>query len=305
MARLPDFLRRTPPTGPPAPFVVASPRSGTTLLRMMLDAHPELAIPSETHFIPELIDSFDERRRSPDEVLEMLRSHRRWEDFHLDADELLARLREREPLDAGESLRAFFGLYAQTQGGKPRWGDKTPEYVEFMRPISNALPEARFIHVIRDGRDVAMSRVRWRMKRAGKKPPMQRLAKRWVKAVTGARKQGAKLPHYLEVRYEDLIGETEPTLRRICEFIDLPFAPEMLTYHEGAAERLAEIDHQLPETDNRVALEGEQRLSKHEMTTKPPEKDRIHAWRNEMSPEDQEIFLDVARDLLEELGYPT
>ena len=305
MAKLPDFLRRTPPAGPPAPFVVASPRSGTTLLRMMLDAHPELAIPSETHFIPELIDSFDERRRSPDEVLEMLRSHRRWEDFHLDADELLARLREREPLDAGESLRAFFGLYAHTQGGKPRWGDKTPEYVEFMRPVSKALPEARFIHVIRDGRDVAMSRVRWRMKRAGKKPPMQRLAKRWVKAVTGARKQGAKLDHYMEVRYEDLIAETEPTLRRICEFIDLRWAPEMLTYHEGAAERLAEIDHQLPETENRVALEGDQRLSKHEMTTKPPEKDRIHAWRNEMSAEDQEIFLDVARNLLEELGYPT
>ena len=79
----------------------------------------------------------------------------------------------------------------------------------------------------------------------------------------------------------------------------------MLTYHEGAAERLAEIDHQLPETENRVALEGEQRLSKHEMTTKPPEKDRIYAWRNEMSEEDQEIFLGVARDLLEDLGYPT
>ena len=93
---------------------------------MMLDAHPELAIPSETHFIPELIDSFDERRRSPDEVLEMLRSHRRWEDFHLDADELLARLREREPLDAGESLRAFFGLYAAEPGRQAALGRQDP-----------------------------------------------------------------------------------------------------------------------------------------------------------------------------------
>ncbi len=305
MARLGDFLRRTKPTGPPAPFVVASPRSGTTLVRMMLDAHPELAIPSETHFVPQLIEAFDERRLGPDEVLEMVRSHRRWQDFHLEASELEARLREREPLDAGESLRAFFSLYAQSRGGKTRWGDKTPEYVECMRPISKALPEARFIHVIRDGRDVAMSRVRWRMQRAGKKPPMERLAKRWVKAVTGARKQGHRLPHYMEVRYEDLIAETESTLRRICEFIELDFDPAMLSYHEGAAERLAEIDQTLPETDDRVALAGSERLSKHEMTTKPPERDRIFAWRTEMSEDDLATFESVAGELLKDLGYPT
>ena len=303
MARL-NFLRRKPPAGPPAPFVVASPRSGTTLLRMMLDAHSELAIPSETHFVPQLIEAFDQRRLEPREVLEMLRSHRRWQDFHLDAEELLARLREREPLDAGESLRAFFTLYAQSQGGKSRWGDKTPEYVEFMRPISNVLPEARFVHVIRDGRDVAMSRVRWRIKRAGKRPPMERLAKRWVKAVTGARKQGSRLPHYLEIRYEDLIAETEPTLRRICDFVELRFDPGMLSYHEGAAERLAEIDQTLPETDDRVALAGSERLSKHEMATKPPERDRIFAWRGEMSEEDLATFEAIAGDLLAELDYP-
>ena len=302
MPRLPRIFRSAP-DGPPAPFVVASPRSGTTLLRMMLDAHSELAIPSETHFVPELIDAFSERRLSPDETLELLREHRRWGDFHLEPAELLARLREREPLDAGASLRAFFSLYAQSQG-KRRWGDKTPEYVEAMRPISRALPEARFVHVIRDGRDVAMSRVRWRMKRAGKRPPMERLAKRWKKAITGARKQGERLPHYLEVRYEDLIADTEATLRRVCEFVELDFDDAMLAYHERAAERLAEIDQTLPETDDRVALAGSQRLSKHEMTTKPPERERIFAWRGEMSEEDLATFEAVAGDLLRELDYP-
>src|SRR5215208_2840186 len=114
-----SLRRRDRDAGPPAPFVVSSPRSGSTLLRMMLDAHRELAIPSETHFVPELIESFDEGDPSPEAVVAMLREHRRWDDFHLDSDALLAAMREREPLNAGNAVRSFFGLYAESQG-KPR-----------------------------------------------------------------------------------------------------------------------------------------------------------------------------------------
>jgi Sulfotransferase family len=295
------WRRRT--AGRPAPFVVSSPRSGSTLLRMMLDAHRELAIPSETHFIPDLIAAFDAGRPSAEEAVRMLREHRRWDDFHLSEPELLSRMREHEPLTAGDAIRSFFALYAQSQG-KPRWGDKTPEYVEHMREIERVVPEARFIHVIRDGRDVALSRTRWRLRRVGRKPPVERLARKWRRAITVARKQGGRLGHYMEVRYEDLIADTEPTLRRICEFAELEFDPGMLRYHEGAAERLAEIAHTLPEREDRTALAGEARLSKHEMTTKPPERTRIFAWRSEMSQEDLATFEREAGDLLAELDYP-
>jgi len=298
-----SLRRRDRDAGPPAPFVVSSPRSGSTLLRMMLDAHRELAIPSETHFVPALIESFDDADPSAESVVATLRGHRRWDDFHLDPDALLTSLHRAEPLTAGNAIRAFFGLYAESRG-KPRWGDKTPEYVEHMRQIERALPEARFVHVIRDGRDVALSRTKWRMKRVGRKPPVERLAKKWKKAITIARRQGNRLGHYLEVRYEDLVGETEPALRRICEFAELEFDPAMLHYHEGAAERLEEIAHTLPEREDRTALAAEARLSKHEMTTKPPERDRIFAWRGEMSEEDLATFEAEAGDLLAELGYP-
>ena len=298
-----SLRRRDRDAGPPAPFVVSSPRSGSTLLRMMLDAHRDLAIPSETHFVPDLIESFDDGDPSPESLVTTLRGHRRWEDFHLDADALLARLRDADPLTAGNAIRAFFALYAESQG-KPRWGDKTPEYVEHMRRIEGALPEARFVHVIRDGRDVALSRTKWRMKRVGRKPPVERLAKKWKKAITVARRQGKRVDHYLEVRYEDLVGETEPALQRICEFAELEYDPGMLRYHEGAADRLAEIAHTLPEREDRTALGAEARLSKHEMTTKPPERGRIFAWRGEMSEEDRVTFESVAGDLLEDLGYP-
>ena len=142
------------------------------------------------------------------------------------------------------------------------------------------------------------------MKRVGRKPPVERLAKKWKKAITVARRQGSKVGHYLEVRYEDLIADTEPTLRRICEFVELEFDPGMLTYYEGAADRLAEIAHTLPEREDRTALAADARLSKHEMTTKPPERERIFAWRGEMSDEDLATFEREAGDLLAELDYP-
>src|SRR3954468_18521703 len=85
------------PERPPAPFVVGVPRSGTTLLRLMLDAHPQLAIPPETHFLPKLIracqEELDADRDGRKRALELITQHRRWPDFGLDAADLEARLR--------------------------------------------------------------------------------------------------------------------------------------------------------------------------------------------------------------------
>ncbi len=136
--------RAAEPDQPPAPFVVGVARSGTTLLRLMLDAHPELAIPPETHFIPkvksgraaEAVGEGEMRRRAHEVITE----HRRWPDFGLDADELRAPLRRRtEPFNRRDALRAFYGLYAGKQG-KPRWGDKSPGYVRRMRRSARSCP---------------------------------------------------------------------------------------------------------------------------------------------------------------------
>jgi hypothetical protein len=269
---------------------------------MMLDAHPEVAVPFETHFVPELIAAVD-AGGGPDAALAVLTEHRRWGDFGLERDDLLERMRAHDPLTPGDAVRSFYLAYAASQG-KPRWGDKTPEYVEFMRPIAAAVGEARFVHVIRDGRDVALSRIRWRQKRSGKTPPVRRMARRWKEAITVAREQARKVDHYVEVRYEDLVAEPEPTLRRICDFVEIDYDPAMLEYHSRASERMAEIDRTLPGTEDRVELDASQRLAKHEMATKPPEKDRIFAWRRDMSEEDRAEFAAVAGKLLDDLGYP-
>ena len=133
-------LRAAAKAPPPAPFIVGATRSGTTLLRLMLDAHPELATPSETHFIPELIAAREKHGASPERMLELLTSHRRWGDFQIGADELAARWATIDPLTGPEAVRSFFHLYGEKRGKPDRWGDKTPGYVKSMREIQTYLP---------------------------------------------------------------------------------------------------------------------------------------------------------------------
>jgi Sulfotransferase family len=287
-------------TRPPAPFVVGVGRSGTTLLRLMLDAHPELAMPPETGFVPDLIAAARVDGATPEDLLTAVTSHRKWGDFGIEPEELRARWAALEPIRARSALRAFFELYAEKQG-KPRWGDKTPGYTMHMRQIAKTLPEARFVHVIRDGRAVAHSRI---TSLSLREVPMEQAARRWRKRVRHARKQGERLDHYLEIRYESLVTEPEATLRSVCDFIELDWDPVMLAYHQRSEERLAELDRDIPAWEGKLARSAESRMALHTQTTKPPDPARIDRWRGEMSAADLVTFESIAGDLLTDLGYP-
>lgn len=300
-------LRRRPPPEParlPAPFVVGVTRSGTTLLRLMLDAHPELAVPPETHFVPEAIDAFKAGEVTPQAFVALVSGHRRWPDFRLDPDELHDRVAALpEPLEPGPCVRAFYRLYAD-QADKSRWGDKTPGYLRKMGLIARHLPEARFIHLIRDGRDVALSITGLHFG----PDTVEEAAQRWVKRIGVARRQAERVEHYMEVRYEDLVEDSEATLRGICHYIELPWDTAVLDYHQRAPDRLAEITRDLPRSAERSAeaevIPAAQRVGIHALASKPPQADRVGRWRTEMEPADQAVFLEAAGDLLTELGYP-
>ena len=288
----------------PAPFVIGAARSGTTLLRMMLDANGQLAMPFETQLLPELLDARDEGADAA-ALAEMLVTHRRWPDFGLDADEIRGAFTSLEPFDLAEAMRAFYRAYAASQD-KPRWGDKSPGYALHVTRIGELLEEAHFVHLIRDGRDVRLSQ----LQRGSDHPNAKKHARRWRERVRTAQKEGAQLPgRYMELRYEDLIEDPEPQLRRICDFVRIDFDPAMLTYHERAGERLSEIDRDLPagtenaEERERPLFKAEDRLDFHKLTQEPPRTDRVAKWKQEMPAEDIEQFERVAGALLSELGY--
>jgi hypothetical protein len=238
-----------------------------------------------------------------DGVMELLTTHRRWGDFNLDPDELRTRLEAADRLDATTAARCFFGLYADGQD-KPRWGDKSPRYAVNMPLIKRTLPEARFIHLIRDGRDVALSALKGRDPRPEK---VEVTARRWKRRLARARGAAERVP-YIEVRYEDLLTDTEAQLRRICEFTELAWDPAVMTYYERAEERLQEMGDALPaQHPDRVEGKEERRRSRrmkrHALATTPPDPDRIAVWRRRMDPASLAAFEEIAGDELAELGY--
>ena len=271
---------------------------------MMLDSHPQLAIPPETHFIPALMEALKSRRKTgapmrATEVVDFLVAHRRWGDFGLDPSVLSERIEKEGEVYPDVVLRAFYALYAESQG-KTRYGDKTPGYVKRMGKIQRFLPEAHFIHLIRDGRDVALSR-RGRM--TAEELTIERHAKIWKRRIGRARRQMPRLEHYMELHYEDLIEDPQDALQRICAFINLTYDPAMLEYHEHSADRLQEIARDLDDDDGGALRPAEERIEAHTLVTQAPRSDRIGRWRKLMDPADVAAFEGIAGDLLDDLGY--
>jgi hypothetical protein len=284
-----DVARREPP----APFIVGTGRCGSTLLRLMLDANSRLAIPPETNFVAAGRAFALGGAMS---AAEALVEGPPWGDFNLSADEFVDRVREQRPDSFGGVLRIFYKLYAESRG-KSRWGDKTPLYTLGIALIHEQLPEARFVHLIRDGRDVALSM----MPLPFGPDTVTDMAHHWRRTLEKTRSRGRRLPYYTEVRYEDLVRDPAGILRRLCDFLDLDWEPAMLDYHQDASRRMSSElgDLVLP----KLTLSRSTRLDIHRRLDRPPQTDRVERWREEMSPADRRAFEGIAGETLEELGY--
>jgi len=267
----------------------------------MLDAHPELAVPPETSFLGLIASLRGEGAALRQRTFEIMTADRitisNWSDFGLDKDELRRRLEAIEPFDLGAGVRAFYSLYAERER-KPRVGEKTPGYIFAMPQIAALLPEARFIHVIRDPRDTALS---WRKTWFAPSQDFAVLGLAWKTNVEAGRRAGTMLQHYMEIRYEDLVTRSEPTLRRVCAFLSLAFTSSMLDYCAHGETRIARLQgRSLP--DGRM-VSREQRARIHANLAQPPLSDRIDVWRREMSDADRRRLEQAVGPLVHELGY--
>jgi hypothetical protein len=283
------------------PVVVGVGRSGTTLLRLMLDAHPDLCVPGETGFLLPVFEALRAGEQlDADRFAHLVTSFPTWPDLATDPAEFLAAVRRLDPFSVGRGTREFYRRYAEVRG-KSRWGDKTPVYGQFVPELLAVLPEAHLLHIIRDGRDVALSlRTTWFAPGEG----MAELARSWAAQVRSTRELAAGTDHCTEVRYEDLLAQPEDTLRRVCAAIDLDYRPAMLTYHHHAVGRLSEMrDRTLP--DGVTVITQQRRLDNHRFTSRPPDPGRAGRWRTELSRAEQDAFAAEAGDLLSELGYDT
>lgn len=270
-------------------FIVACARSGTTLVRAMLDRHPEVAIAPESHFIPEL---WKRRRRygpqgrveRPDVFLRDLVSHPRFRYWNVPRELLREDLRRLGPgASFADAVTAPHRAYAEWKG-KPRWGDKTPDYVGTLPLLASLFPDARFVHILRDGRDVALSMMDLGRLHRGPASP----ALFWARRVRRGRADGSALgpERYTELRYEDLIDDPDGVMRSLCRFLDLAFDPAIVEHRAGASAMVPEALRWM-----------------HRNLDRPPTKG-LRDWRTEMSPRDAARFQAVAGSTLAGFGYP-
>ena len=271
-----------PVTGAPL-IVLGVRRSGTTLLRVMLDRNRDLAVPDESYFIPQLA----RRHRTPVDPVAFVDDLRRLPtlvEWGLAPDAVAARLKG--GMTSGEAIGAVFAAYA-AERGKPRWGDKTPLYMQHLGVLERLFPDARYVHLIRDGRDAALSFLSvpeglmtegW-----GQPRDAEGFACQWATEIRSARSLGIRVgrARYLELRYESLVSDPEGELRAICTFARLEFDVGMLDY--------------VGRTDSA--------RKPHQRRLDEPPRTGVRDWRTEMAPEDVRAFEDVAGGVLAALGY--
>lgn len=266
-------------------FVVGASRSGTTMFRLMLNAHSRLDVPPETWFVIDLMNRFTPTQRlEPSDVsdaLDVILGHWRWREWGVPDDRLRNVASALQQPTLAELLDAMYRLH---DPGKARWGEKTPGYLTEITRLSRVFPDGKFIHVIREGRDVLVS-----LRKTGWHGDVSwAIAGYWADALREGRRQGKGLgdSRYLEIRYRDLVLETEPTLRLVCEFLGERFEEPMLRFYEFAAP-------QLPIAGRAF----------HSKTLRPPQASDLDRWRRELTRLQILLFEARAFETMRDFGF--
>jgi len=278
----------------PFVFVVGCPRSGTTLLQRMLNNHPQLAVAYDTLFIPATLRGQPEQNPAVTPALvDRIGRFHRFQRFGLPED-VLARLAP-EANDFAGLVGRIYDAFARLNN-KPLGGEKSPGYVRHMPVLQALFPWARFLHLVRDGRDVSLSLIDWGKQKHRPKGPARKYAMWaespvavsalwWAYKAERGRQDAALLrpATYMEITYESLVAEPEAALREVADFLQLPYSVDMVNFHVGKTVRRAGLSAKsawLPATKG------------------------VRDWRRSMKRDDLELFEALAGDCLSAFGYP-
>ncbi len=254
-------------------------RSGTTLIRVILDTHSQICCGPEGDFFM--------RPLMPGDREEIEEYARRFDFTVPEVEELISNTKSH-----AEFIDRFSAIYAE-RNQKEFWAAKGPRFIYRIDYIFKHFPNARFIHMIRDGRDVVCSlqthpryrivdgeRVKTNIRR-----PIEECVERWIKD-TRVGMAYRNDPRYCEVRYEDIVNDSEPVLRKLFAFLEVDWEDDVLRFHEvETASRDASKFPQNPEA------------------TKPVYHSAIGRWKTDLSKDEIDYVLKHAGPLLQELQY--
>ena len=272
-------------------FIVGAARSGTTLLQYMLRSHPELSLPTgESHFfIP-----FYQRRNEFGDLSDITRLRELVnelyqfnpdffdEELHgiqFNVESITQQLHKLEIKSIPEVFSGIFQINAEAEG-KPRWGDKTPYYVLHLDTIVEMFPKALIVHLIRDGRDCALSMLerKWDLKIFN----IYHAAYTWNKYILAGESFGQKHPEcYYKIYYEDILNSPEKTLMNLCQFLNINFNTQVINFKKSGDS-------------------GDTPL-----VSQPIQKSNQNKWKKKMTPAQIRIFESLAGDTLRKCSYET
>lgn len=279
-------------------FIVGAPRSGTTLLLYMLRSHPRLFLPGdESHFLIPMYRRYGETppMETAEQIQSLLTAMAKlrpvfFREFVEHGDEDLSRLAQTLAGSKPRSLAALLdALYRHLARGADkadsRWGDKTPYYVQHLETINALFPDCQVIHIIRDGRDVALSMLDRRYDFDVYN--FFHAARYWEQCVRSGQASGRRLgpDRYMEIRYEDLLAAPQRHLEQVCRFLNEPYTDAILEF-----QRPDQMDSKL--------------LKKTPLVSQGLQQKNVEKWRGKMTARQIAVFERAVPELLREYGYP-
>ncbi|WP_433333036.1 sulfotransferase family protein [Spirillospora sp. CA-294931] len=271
-------------------FVIGCPRSGTTLLQLMLHSHRRIAIPAETRF---LLPAYTARGQFGDlrdtgnrrALAEWItgRKETKFRDLGLDAERVNRAIVDGPP-SLGSAVGAVFRAYAD-RFDKPRWGDKRPSYTKHVGKLVRMFPDAQFVHLVRDGRDcvASLQEMPWY------KHDVYHAISVWREAIDDGRRLAARLgpDAYYELQYERLVANPMDELTRLCEYLGEDYDPAMTE----------------PQDIARRTVPRQKRW--HERTRTAVNAGRVGSWSCRLQPWEIGLAESAFGDRLAEYGYET
>ena len=227
-------------------FIIGNPRSGTTLLRLLLTSHKDIVIPPESAFLVWWYDKYKDWTKQSvknrlNSYINDLISSKKFETWNIDKEKLKRYIKSENPDSYSALSSAVYKFYGISIGKKiSRWGDKNNWYLNYIDLIHKLFPEVFFIHIIRDGRDVAgsykkLNKLHITNPYAPKLPDkIEDIALEWV---TNLKKVNSSFENLhwrnvLEVKYENLVDNPKKVLKSICGSLDVSYDPNMLNFYK-------------------------------------------------------------------------
>ena len=248
-------------------FIVGSGRSGSTLLRVILCSHSRITIPPETYFISPLVERLPINKKLDEDqialAVEIITGHYRWPDMGMTKEKLVANIQKGKHTYLREIINIVYDDHLSREN-REIWGDKTPAYIAIVPQLLDLYPDARIIHLVRDGRDVAKSfqSTGW----CG--PWLHENTREWKDAINLFQQYRIQYPSIsiYEVRYEDLVLDTEGTVRNLCDYLSIDYETGMLDWFNA-------VDGKIPAREAHI----------HSKLKRKPGREDVYRWKTEMS----------------------